>query len=1201
MNQKLRLLMMTLLCAVVSVAWGDTTYKLEQVTSVEAGGLYVFEQDGYVMTNTVSSKALQTTNSYKTTGLEGNESYVWTLETATNGFYLKNVSLSSNQYLNNSSSTDVSFGTKSSIWAFNFQTDNTVLIQNKSNSDRFLGYSTSTSHAYKAYATSNLSSSTYPHAIKVYKLVSTTTTTTPTLTVSPANITVPATGVTNGTLTLSSTGVDFSKTVKLYTHFYYDENGVNEIADNNDYPDWISINDSWAITATPFNVSYSVENNTEGERTAYIKLVYIVEYEDEDGGLDNADPIYSNVITVTQEAVDYTTLPFTYDNGKDGISTTIGLSQNGLASDYANSPYLKFDSSNDELILHFNERPGTLSYDIQGNGFSGGTFQVLYSENGEDFTVLKNYTELSGSVKSEEFDNLGENVRYIKWLYKQKSSGNVGLGNIKLEKYVTPQPYTLTITPNDNAEIFVFYNNSENTPIENGGQVLAGSEVLVSVSANEGYQIEGVTVTNGEGRAVALTEVEGEEGTAWTFYMPRSNVTVACTTYAIPTIAATRSQATGSVVFTQGIVTSCVEKTAYIQDETAGICVYGNANLNLTVGDKIKVQGTLTNYNGLLEITSPTCTKVSSGNTVVPIVKTIAEISNDIQGMLVSIENATVTQIDGQSTTIKQGENSIIVRGITGVEYAVNDIISLTGNVGCFNAVQIANPRNVTISEELAPSIYVSPITINAGFEGETGELSIIANKTNTGRRVTCYEANGTTPVDQPTWFTYDFSTDGTALSYTIAENTGDARTLYFRIEAQSLSSPTEFIRSELVTVNQEAYVAPVATKTYVKVTSTNDITDGNYLIVYEEGSVAFDGSLETLDATGNTKSVTLDNNKIETNEGIYFTFEEINNGSGYIKSATGHYIGFEKWDNGLKQTDDPKAKAGYYNAISFDSNGNVLMSLSFDSGNIILNYNSNSDQKRFRYFKNGSQKAIQLYKEVVEQPADESFTLTVSSAATDGKGSYYATMSAIGNGNFKVPEGVVASAITLNYNKKITQTAVFEGGKEGEDVLPGDGAYLIEVKDVTKSYTFTPTAEEASFEDFENWLYPATKDVLVTAPTGVDENDNYKFYQLSLDSNHTAGSVGFYYGPESASGDEGGQPFMFGSDHKAYLAVPRNLGTSASISLFDGIEDTDGINGITASERSERGVYTLTGVRVDNKNLPKGIYIVNGKKQVVK
>lgn len=143
-----------------------TTYQLTKVTSVEEGKLYVFEQKGYVMNNTCASSALQCVSSYKTTDLSGSESYVWTLEAATGGYYMKNVSLKSNQYLNNTSSTSVSFGSKNSIWTFSFS-DGVALISNKSNSNRFLGFYED--GVYKAYATSNLS--TYDHEITVYELV----------------------------------------------------------------------------------------------------------------------------------------------------------------------------------------------------------------------------------------------------------------------------------------------------------------------------------------------------------------------------------------------------------------------------------------------------------------------------------------------------------------------------------------------------------------------------------------------------------------------------------------------------------------------------------------------------------------------------------------------------------------------------------------------------------------------------------------------------------------------------------------------------------------------------------------------------------------------------------------------------------------------------------------------------------------------
>lgn len=144
----------------------DTTYKLVQVTSVSDGGKYVFEQNGYVMSNSISSNALQTTNSYSTTGLTGTETYVWTLEGTGNAgrYYMKNVSM--NKYLANSSSSNMAMESRTanaSVWSFSF--DGTATIRNSSYDNRYLSYSDNYSHVYKTYL-----SDSYAHAITVYKL-----------------------------------------------------------------------------------------------------------------------------------------------------------------------------------------------------------------------------------------------------------------------------------------------------------------------------------------------------------------------------------------------------------------------------------------------------------------------------------------------------------------------------------------------------------------------------------------------------------------------------------------------------------------------------------------------------------------------------------------------------------------------------------------------------------------------------------------------------------------------------------------------------------------------------------------------------------------------------------------------------------------------------------------------------------------------
>ncbi len=155
----------------------------------------------------------------------------------------------------------------------------------------------------------------------------------------------------------------------------------------------------------------------------------------------------------------------------------------------------------------------------------------------------------------------------------------------------------------------------------------------------------------------------------------------------------------------------------------------------------------------------------------------------------------------------------------------------------------------------------------------------------------------------------------------------------------------------------------------YVKVTSTASLTSGQYLIVYEEGSVVFDGSLTTLDATGNTQSVSISNNTIAATtaiNGYAFTYDAT---SKTLKSASGYYIGQTSDANGLASS----TSSTYTNTITIDENGNA----DIVSSSAHLRYNNGNEQNRFRYYKSSSytgQQAIQLYKFVEGVKADPIF-----------------------------------------------------------------------------------------------------------------------------------------------------------------------------------------------------------------------------------
>ena len=181
------------------------------------------------------------------------------------------------------------------------------------------------------------------------------------------------------------------------------------------------------------NLVYVINENTSTEaRTAYMK----VHARD-----DEANDVYSELITINQAGVvvDYATLPFSFNAGRAAIADTNGLTQEGLDTDYNKAPNtkLKFDSEGDYVLLKLNEEPGVLFFDIKGNSLSGDyIFTVQTSTDGEIFKDLKNIRAIKGAGQTEAFA-LDANVRYIKWVYTAKANGNVGLGNIFVDKVQT--------------------------------------------------------------------------------------------------------------------------------------------------------------------------------------------------------------------------------------------------------------------------------------------------------------------------------------------------------------------------------------------------------------------------------------------------------------------------------------------------------------------------------------------------------------------------------------------------------------------------------------------------------------------------------------------------------------------------------------------------------------------------------------------
>ena len=215
----------------------------------------------------------------------------------------------------------------------------------------------------------------------------------------------------------------------------------------------------------------------------------------------------------------------------------------------------------------------------------------------------------------------------------------------------------------------------------------------------------------------------------------------------------------------------------------------------------------------------------------------------------------------------------------------------------------------------------------------------------------------------------------------------------------------------------------------------------------------------------------------------------------------------------------------------------------------------------------------VQAYNERGETSwTDPTYFTTIISVSVSAAG--YATLY-YGDKNLVVPDGVEAFAITVE-GSSMTKSQVYAAG----DVIPQGTGVLLQAS--KGDYIFDVTTEEGT---------AATDNMLRGSDVAEETTGGDVYLMLSLNAKSDPSSVGFYYGAAD------GGPFVNGA-HKAYLALTAEQVAGAKYVWFD----TTGISAVEAVENNNSDVYTVTGVQVNKRfDLPKGIYVVGGKKIVVK
>ena len=198
---------------------------------------------------------------------------------------------------------------------------------------------------------------------------------------------------------------------------------------------------------------------------------------------------------------------------------------------------------------------------------------------------------------------------------------------------------------------------------------------------------------------------------------------------------------------------------------------------------------------------------------------------------------------------------------------------------------------------------------------------------------------------------------DGKVGSEALATAIADANAAYQTGKYNDMLAAADTLKEKL-----DAYIAAnteTGVVSYVKVTDTDDITDGDYLIVYEAGNVALDGASESLNEANNTVSVTIEDGKIAPSEEIDAAVVTIDVENGTIKSSKGLYIGTDE-NKKLKTSENATT---YTNSFAI-VDGNALISANGISKATTLQFNNATDQNLFRYYQS-NQQPIQLYKKV--------------------------------------------------------------------------------------------------------------------------------------------------------------------------------------------------------------------------------------------
>ena len=694
------------------------------------------------------------------------------------------------------------------------------------------------------------------------------------------------------------------------------------------------------------------------------------------------------------------------------------------------------------------------------------------------------------------------------------------------------------------------------------------------------------------------------------------------------------------VSLNNAVVTKVSGNNAFIEENETGI-QYFKYNNDLKEGQVINGTATVKGfmYNNWAELISiEGDITITDGGAVAPTEVTLEELTNNYdkyESRLVKVTAAEVTSaFSNRNGEISQNGTTLAVRAADeSISMTLGETIDIIGVLGIYfdtKQLNVFSQDDITKSENTNTFSWTAT---SAEIDINNGDISALPTLTNTYEGAVNYDSSnksvatigetdgqitivgaGTTTItatlasDPEVKSSYELTVNKTAAtlefeqpSYTVnfdeiitlkaVSNNPDAQITYSATEGDWYIDETsgEFLAGTTAgSVTVTATMAESDKYTGATATCTVNIVDPNQQ-VYSDVITAADlkgeaNSYKDFSGVTKTSDAVYAGNSANKNGSIQLRSDKSN--SGIVATTSGGRISqiIITWDNSTANarqidvygnTNPYTSAAELYETSGNTNQGELIGSLA--KGETTLTIEGNYPYVGIRsndgalYIKD-----ITFVWEKVSEPTTGSFSITDAGFAT-----YYTDKA------FVMPENVLGGIVpkATNETSQLTVSYNYQPGT----TVPAKTPIVLkgEKGDYTVNYT---TSEETA--PAGNMLYGADN-VDADGMTFV-EGTNVKYYKLALGND---GKCGFYWGAAD------GAAFEY-TANRAFLAIDITDASQAPEGFsLDGDGGTTGIDGVMNGNDNSQKIYTITGVYTGKSldKLPKGIYIVGGKKVAVK